>query len=86
MFGKTEGKNFSHSDRRARATIFPNSFPLAPSNNPCYPRISLVCRSSVTLDNVPRFIPLIALPFPYSSIVRNSGNEYRGLASVYKAV
>lgn len=39
------------------------------------------------MDNVPRFIPLIALPFLYSPVVGNSGNEYLwttcGLAPVY---
>lgn len=91
MFGKTEGKNFSalsrpDSDRRARATIFPNIVLLSSERALLSQNLSRrVCRSSV--DNVPRFIPLIALPFLYSPVVGNSGNEYLwttcGLAPVY---
>lgn len=91
MFGKTEGKNFSalsrpDSDRRARATVFPNIVLLSSERSLLSQNLSRrVCRSSV--DNVPRFIPLIALPFLYSPVVGNSGNEYLwttcGLAPVY---
>lgn len=67
---------------------FQTSYSFPPSD-PCYPRISLGVSAAVPspVDNVPRFIPLIALPFLYSPVVGNSGNEYLwttcGLAPVY---